>query len=696
MTNVLLMTLTLGGTARAAELSWTVTESADRLEGSTTVTVVRPADLVGAVSVTCTVTEDGAVEHQVGPLAVQSGATTMWTVAKAPRIAATCHFTAPKGLSRDGKALTSDASPPLTVTFVPSALPSLAAARAAFSVPAPDLSKEAQYLSALDTAAPDWVVDTLQLLASIAYERARSRAYAIIGDRVEDWVCEDAKTSGKLELRVGTPTNGHPPVLTLTVPNDTRLLPGTCETLRSLDGVIAWANNPETVVRALEGDLYDFASRLFTDGATWSDVGLDGPSGAWLNTHGAFLLRTMSGMLRDNALEGSAPTTEDARQLLAALGTHDWTEGSTRTVDKPLGQALGLAFAAAGPCILEPNTCDAARVARVFADPQAHYSDLGELVATPWWPKVSPRLQAAVGEMLDIVQADPDDAGKAERAAVGLAFDLADVVLTVAEQTGTDGQRMDVARVRALLAPLRTTFGAIADRDTAGATTAALTLLATALDQSGDKATQTLRLALLRAAPVVTVLAANAKSLEESKADPEAAAEQREARKEALEAVIDASTNRDGREGEWIASLGANVGVQPVRFSAEGGKLEVVPSEMPVTLPMGIALQRVGRLPENRAGVRLADADPCFGAGFHLQLSVVDLALFLPEEMEDPTEDLQWSDFLMAGGQVGLALYRPQDVFTVAFDGRYTPYDDTRTWQIGVVASYYVPFFDLN
>lgn len=669
----------------AAPLSWQVQDTNSQPTGQVVRVSLVVGDFKGELAATCRLHEDGVVRHELRPILLGAGEVDLLEVQNTRDLAVTCTFTGRDLRDAAGVAYAGGRFPEIAIRFSPAAR-SLAADRAGITLaPVPDPS-DSMLLSA--GAVPDLVVDSLELLASIAYDRAKSRAYAIVGDRVETWVCDEAR----FPSAAGTaPTLRLGGVYTLdALPAGEPLLPGTCGTLRSLDSVVAWANNADTVARSVAGDLYALVTAALTDWGRWELPGGDGLSSAWVDRHLDFLVRTAASTLRDEVLDGGEPSVEDARVALAALVVHPWQEGAVSVTDQQVGPLLDAVFAIAGPCLADPAACDEVALARGLAAPWRVYAgEVADLSGESWWPAVSQRLPAVVGAMREIVAATEQDGVAAQRAFISLGFELAELVLDVVANAP--------AEVRGLVHGAREVYAALVQGDHVRATTAALATVTSLFeaDPTPD-GLKTLRGTLLRAAPVVAVLAANARSLEEAAANPEEAEALREARKEALEAVIDASTNRDGREGETIVSLGANVGVVPLSLSVEDGELGYTAGHFPVTLPMGVAVQHLGRAPAHRpAGARPAS----FVAGYHLQLSPVDLALFLPEASSgagDVTEDLQWSDFLMFGGQAGVAFYRPQDVFTLAADVRYTPFEDDADLRVALVLSYYVPFFDLN
>jgi hypothetical protein len=172
--------------------------------------------------------------------------------------------------------------------------------------------------------------------------------------------------------------------------------------------------------------------------------------------------------------------------------------------------------------------------------------------------------------------------------------------------------------------------------------------------------------------------------------DPEDA---RKKRKQALEALIEAGTNREQREPGWVYSLAATVGYQ-------GGwrKLPYVPdAHDDFTATHDLSLQ----LGFSALKLKPAGGRQCF---FHL--SVADLALFAASpSAEGSKADVRWSDFIAIGAQAGVA-FGKRIPFDAAVSVSRAPrirfeYDGgTRTAEgavrVGGFLGFDVPFFDLN
>jgi hypothetical protein len=152
----------------------------------------------------------------------------------------------------------------------------------------------------------------------------------------------------------------------------------------------------------------------------------------------------------------------------------------------------------------------------------------------------------------------------------------------------------------------------------------------------------------------------------------------RDARKAALESLIDSMTDRRGRDGDVVVSLGAATGVSGYLSSNDTKWLQL-------SLPLGLAVQK---LPTK--------VDPVGVLG---QLSFLDLGLYLPaKETLEPPSPLQ---ALHVGAQIAVTFGTPSDTFAVGASLRFVPSmkEGTTTvasFQGGFFAAYYVSFLDFN
>jgi hypothetical protein len=96
----------------------------------------------------------------------------------------------------------------------------------------------------LDSTAPQLLQDTLSILAKIALDRGKTRAFAIIKDKVTQVLCTDLKIPKELESAF---------------PNRTLLLPDTCAAAKDLS-IATIAEAAPAIERALESDVVSFAT----------------------------------------------------------------------------------------------------------------------------------------------------------------------------------------------------------------------------------------------------------------------------------------------------------------------------------------------------------------------------------------------------------------------------------------------------
>jgi hypothetical protein len=639
-------------------------------------------------------------------------------------------------------------------------------------------------------AVPAIVTDTLQLLAEIAYERAKSQAYGVLYDSAEKLVCEDAVLAEDVEIKVVTDGGDW----TVTLPKG-ELLGQTCETLQAAGSFTALVNASVKLVGALETDLASFATRTVLAAVIDGQLGAGKPVTPWAKAALKYVGTEVAAVLWGHLLDGTGLDATDAGVLLARLHAYDWggvNGGQKPTTDQESALAYGLAlgFTVAAECAVATDgvACKPAGVVDRLTHPP--YTDLPPAptgAAKVLYDAFVPRLATLITRIESAQSARAGTSAERAQVAINLTFDILDLLVTVGgftDAVASETFRPFGAReLNTLLVPLRSMLLDLAADDPLGATTEALGLLrdllsgAPALEpivaalhtsapaeakasfgealtavRNGDlktakkKAEEGFKKAktsktgpadpvawkkvkaqwqaamnldpllngISRVTPLVSVLASNADNLEKAQANPEDAEALRTARKEALEAVIDATTQRDGRGGDVVVSLGANVALVPFRMSVSrevgtdktthpllfdvvattceaGAECIGVGSgelSIPLALPMGLAVQK---LPQ------LAGDGRHYKPGSYLQLSPVDLGLFLPEATYGTNaEDLQWSDFLMLGVGGGVLLGRPQNLFSVGLDVRMAPYSEEKPWQFAVTAGYYLPFLDLN
>lgn len=262
----------------------------------------------------------------------------------------------------------------------------------------------------------------------------------------------------------------------------------------------------------------------------------------------------------------------------------------------------------------------------------------------------------------------------------------------------------------AMIRTLRAVVAVVRGEDPAPAVSELATVLDVALtghcdDEEGRTCDVLVKTAdLRRAFAVVSALAsygASYRGNDSGEVAPEELQKQRaEERKKALEAVIDAFTDRSQRENDWVLSLGTNVSIgYQHRVNAFNGKGENhQPNLSPVSLPMGLAFQQ---LPGEDHG------------NFHVMLTFVDLAQYLTvsKEKVDDASNIQapkpeLATALRLGAEIGFLFGEPSFPLSVTVHGAWIPRvtyegDEGRNesrseFRYGVSVGVYVPFLDLN
>lgn len=166
---------------------------------------------------------------------------------------------------------------------------------------------------------------------------------------------------------------------------------------------------------------------------------------------------------------------------------------------------------------------------------------------------------------------------------------------------------------------------------------------------------------------------------------------QQTARKEALESVINAATDRQNRGGEAIWSFGAGVGASLASLQHVIGASGVDVEAIQLQVPIGIAWQR---LPGGAGGWK--------GIPLHVMGTLVDLGHYVATD-RSVSESPDWQAILAPGIQAGIPIGKsPSNFFVVGGSASYAPrFNTTATevrsaWHLGGFVSFFVPFWDMN
>jgi hypothetical protein len=166
--------------------------------------------------------------------------------------------------------------------------------------------------------------------------------------------------------------------------------------------------------------------------------------------------------------------------------------------------------------------------------------------------------------------------------------------------------------------------------------------------------------------------------------------QQHTARKEALNSVIDAATDRRNRAGNNVWSLGTNVGATIRSRQVVRGEPGVFYEPLALHLPIGVAWQRLPS-PGWRAGIPL-----------HVMAAFADLGNYVAKERATNAAP-DWQAIIAPGLQIALPLSTsPSHFFLLGGTVSYIPRFKTTSgqvrsaWHSGAFVSFYVPLWDFN
>lgn len=176
---------------------------------------------------------------------------------------------------------------------------------------------------------------------------------------------------------------------------------------------------------------------------------------------------------------------------------------------------------------------------------------------------------------------------------------------------------------------------------------------------------------------------------ENEKYRDKASGELAEIRQASLDTLINAVTDRTARTGEYILSLGGNVGVFTGLQNVVTKTLETAPWSAGAWLPVGLALQW---MPEVTPGV-----------GFHSLLYFFDLGQYIfVEETALSLNQVTWRNAFTIGGQLGMVIapWGPSVLISLGPYVQYTPLisdgQGNAFYHFGLGLGLYIPFFDIN
>jgi hypothetical protein len=522
---------------------------------------------------------------------------------------------------------------------------------------------ELQYSGPQSAVVPQPIAEALSLLAEIAVSRARRQGLQVLQAQIQDSVCG---------LSVPTPKAAPPPAV-----KGPALLPATCAAITnsSLERLVA---DPETVTVAVTQDLIADAALALTRQSS--------ATGPVLSQQEAQAILRVSLQLVARATSRGKPrfTLEDSWALASsiinsplvkrkdALGAG--LEAARIRLERGLSGGMAADLTLLVKKILAERGLTSAEDYALALD-IALEADAALLASQPRGDALAPlpqeRLRAGVRLTFKIlgrlVEADiarlgdcSTDADTCTKSLEQLKLGLRQLELTSQLMTAA----VDGSQPRMIIAGteiLRSLLGSDAET----------------------------RADLRKSSILLSAIAGYAATF--TSVDPSNLQAVRESRKEVLEGMIDASTDRSQRHGQWIWSVGAPVGFTSRLLQGSDWKAPQL------TLPMGVAVQLMPGGKDSRPNQ--------WGVGLHAMLTAIDLGQLLGYQPNADIPGPTWDTVVTPGAQVAATLGTPSNAFLVGLDLRYarnplavsTP-DAVipRELLLNVFVAYYVPFFDFN
>jgi hypothetical protein len=354
--------------------------------------------------------------------------------------------------------------------------------------------------------------------------------------------------------------------------------------------------------------------------------------------------------------------------LLRALLDHH------ETLSKLVGDACQARLAVAVLKRCQHDSCSAQELAEMIGDPASYFTPDTKLPFAMCWRSDAKTYRMPDGEIADVARLVSDGLklvapvvdGKGRDRARALVRLLADVIKR---------WRPD-ERVRGYIDSFAEITDALIDQDYGTALNAFLTLAGKV--QPGKVPAPVRKVVQLLGA----VSSYRAVYSDTKDADPKAA---REARKQALEGLIDQATDRHGRDGEMIVSIGSNVGLSATWTDGVRDTWGAVEPSLRVPLGVTIDIKQTGPI------------------ALHVGVLLADLGQFVHHDDQDTLKPVHWDDFVSPGLELGVALPglldRKLNLSVHAAFAPSLPQDmngKAGVWRYGISIGYYVPFFDFN
>ncbi len=515
------------------------------------------------------------------------------------------------------------------------------------------------------TAAVDELLSTV---AEVVVERARGRATKVLTDRLTALLCDELKIDSTTKRALYDDPESM----------DNRLFSSTCKRVQHIR-IEDLLGSGRELLNSIQSDFILLTMNVLKHKmVNWISVDLAQglasagplPAGAAdnaLKTAAEHVLKEMIDQLARQQSSGKLQGSLDAQRLLLVFAKQEWSNIRKQVKNKPdletIVAALQVAFAVMQQC--HQQSCDV-RMVRTMLEEHAKLYIKND--ANCQWNAIKekwPDLDHFVLQGMAVLTPAKGASSAGQMAiATDLVFEFTEKLrksleqehpaLQIWEPVLKSSRGLIVAALRGDLQQMIVPASEL------------MTPLSGVVAKEGDR--DALKNSFDRVAKLLVAAGSYISSyVPQDQATPEQQKAQQQARKRAIESLIDEATRRSERDGAWVLSLGVGAGLLGGGqwLPVDGQPAEAKWLLPQLSLPVGLTVQR---LPDRRSG------NPFWRYfGPHFQLSALDIAQYVSYDQQGKLSQPTWSSAFSLGGQVGVVLGSFQTPVIIAADVRYSP-----------------------
>lgn len=565
----------------------------------------------------------------------------------------------------------------------------------------------------MEDEVPAALAELFQILGEVAVEKAKSKGFALLSERIKKVVCVELpdQLQTKLHASIVKALRITDEDVLKRYPQPPKLLGNTCAVVSHLR-LADLSTIRKPLLSALLRDLGELGLAAVVTPA-WmavlnhiSETAVNQADKQQALDEVGGLLGAIRESLHGLIIDQTPFGWRDAQQLLLRASQVDWTKALPKNLD--VGCGVDLTFAIVARCAADQSCNVVTDVAAIIDHPPRYFNleRCNETLSGSLY-KQWPDIERFVARAIDVFMMPPEIRPEVRmKGLITLTIDIVDRILEARPPgSGTPEEiKKQRERQRLILGGLRQFTIAATSGDIPEIIVAIGGLTQGLLSDLVETSEQ--RAALAKALQMISAVTAYASTYVSTNADD--IKQRHEARKKAIEDLVDSATSRTERSGDWIVSVGGNVGASLVggQYLVSRPGLDLALPQL--SLPLGVAVQKLAR--GNRCGDQGSVA--CRYLGFHLQISPIDLGQFVSYDGNFQITSTRWANFVTAAVQAGALIGPPSSPFMVGLDLRWAPTLFTQAeaqadpmappaerggaFRFGLFFGYYVPFFDFN